>query len=194
MNTGGRPTGSTSAEAHARKRKTEEEGNPALKQQRAQAEKQAKMNFFKGPAPPALGSKSPARPSVLGGSRLTHAMGWSSGDEVTLIGAQSPVAEAAINDQSPVAEASTAMDVVYPDAPGFKLRVANAIYTVKGQTVKWDGKRDFLCVCNGSNACKGGLKNNRCGAFSSASSSTGPSLSLASSHTTSTAGFQLFLR
>jgi hypothetical protein len=165
MNNGGRPTGSKSAEVDARKRKVDEDRDPALKKMRADAQMQAKMDFFKVPAPPVIGAKSPASSSVLGdaggssplfcspgGSDLTHAMGWTFGDEAT-----------------------SAMEIVYPDAPAsLKDRVADAIYTVKGQIVKWDGKRDFLCVCNGSNGCKGGLKNKRCGAFSLASSSTGP--------------------
>jgi hypothetical protein len=157
MNAGGRPTGSKSAEAEARKRKADEQHDPGLMKKRVEAGKLAKMNFFKAPAQPVLGAKSPARPSspgglarpsspggsgltYPGGSGLTYAMGFTYGDKLTL-----PMHNT-IDAQSP--EAATAMEILYPDPPAaLKDRDTNTIYTVKGQMVKWNGKRDYVCVC-----------------------------------------------
>jgi hypothetical protein len=85
------------------------------------------------------------------------------------------------------------MEIVYPDAPkNLKDRVPDTLYLVKGGRIgKWDGKRDFLCVCKkGSSGCCGGVTINRCKAvlesrpvgdvLSLGSSSAGTSLSLAS--------------
>jgi hypothetical protein len=117
MNLGGRPPGKSTG-VEDRKRKVEEDLNPELKKQREDNHKELKRNFF---SLPVLAPTQDIAPTpVLAGPQ-----------DLAL---------------PPVANAATAMAISYPYAPKFKDRVADTIYSLHGKNVKWDGKRDFLCV------------------------------------------------
>jgi hypothetical protein len=154
MNFGGRPPGKSTG-VEAKKRKVEEDLNPEVKKHREDNEKQARRDFFKRPVLAPTQDLAAAPTPVLAGPQ-----------DLALLS---------------VAKAATATAIVYPHAPKFKDRVAGTIYSLNGQKVKWDGKRDFLCACDDNSGCKGGLKVLRCEALRAARPAVVDALSLASS-------------
>ena len=88
----------------------------------------------------------------------------------------------------PVVSAETVDTMVYPRAPkSIGDRVVGTVYTTSGGKIgKWDGKRDFFCLCKGFTGCSGNVTVNRCKG-ASPSTSTNDAVVLSSSRPQSVA-------